>query len=441
MKVVDRTIGNRIAHSVSEVWRRLQGAPAGQVYTYDPTIDSDRGVTTGSLTFSKLNTILTSGADGTDIKEALQLFEAVEREDGRVRSVAGTRRRAVTGLEWEIVSAADKHDRLDKGLADEAAAYCRERLDGLRSFKQAIKHLAKAIGPNLAVLELIWQYCELIELTPIPTWRLTMKPHESLDIRVITADERTHGVVATAPKFVVHIPEGMDASPIGRAIAYPQAFVYLLKRLARSDWGAFCEIFGMPIRVGKYRAGASLTEKTAMRDMLKNIGTRAWAMFQEGNLIEIIESSQRTAAPYETFINFLNRETGVLWLGANLTSDTTGGTGTFAAAAVQDDLREDIRDDDIETEADTVREQILDPMCRYKFAGRNVPVPYFERTKPEDSTKIAANVTAWQKTGLKIPVAWARTKAGIPKPKDGEAVLEPADAYEAGLTEDIGATA
>lgn len=432
--------GRTIINRLRDAWRGLGRPPEGRVYDYDPTIDNYRSTITKDLTCARLDTILRNGDDG-DINDALELFEAIERSDGRVASVACTRRSGLLLLDWEIISAADKYPQVqDKTLADEAAAYVREKLDEIPTFGAALAHLARAIGPNLAALELVWEYGEVTDFEPIPVWRLAMKPHESSAIRVITAEERTYGIEAASPKFVVHVPAGRILSPTERAISRSQAIIWLLKKLALSDWGAFCELFGMPVRVGKYDPSVSDAEKRALKNMVENIGSRAWAIVSRAVDVEFVESSQRTSAPFEGLINWLNRETGVLWLGANLTSDTTGGTGTYAAASVQDDIRMALAAADVKAEADTVRQQILAPMVHYKFPLHDVPVPFFERHEPDrrDALQKLSQLRMAQQLGMKIGSDWAYEALGIKKPEAEDVVLEPPDAFEEGLREGMG---
>ena len=144
-------------------------------------------------------------------------------------------------------------------------------------------------------------------------------------------------------------------------------------------------------------------------------------------------------------MNFCSREQSILWLGGNLTSDTSGGTGTFAAAKVQDQVRADLRDDDIKREGRTVREQIIEPLVLLGYPGRDVPVPYFRRVKPETVDRIKESQLMFQaqRIGMEVPEAWARERIGVPKPQidergQKEPILEAPDAFETGLTEGFG---
>ena len=61
-------------------------------------------------------------ADDGAIEQTMALYEQMEEKDAHLFSVAQTRRLAVTGLEWEIVSAVQVREGVDRAAADEAAA-------------------------------------------------------------------------------------------------------------------------------------------------------------------------------------------------------------------------------------------------------------------------------------------------------------------------------
>ena len=436
-----RQIVNSVASAVRRPWQLWQRPHSGRFYAYDPAIDSMRDDLTKKLTFSKLATLLRNSDDG-DITDALELFEDMEKWDPRLASVAETRRRAVSGLPYEIVSAADVRDDVkDKKLAEESAGFVREQFDSIPDFDIALEHLSDAIGPNLAVLEQVWEDGRIVEAFEIPSERLTMDLTKSTDIRVLTAEHQVNGIVAKSPKFVVHIPKSTTRSPIAKSLTRAQATIWLVKRLALADWAAFVEIFGLPVRVGRYTGQPSSSEKAAMVKMLKNIGSNAWAMISEGMQIDFVEATNRGVSPHQAIMNYCSREQSILWLGGNLTSDTTGGTGTFAAADVQDELRGDLRDDDIRREARTLREQIIRPMVEIGMARMNVPLPYFQRVTPEtiDRIKEAVLIDKSQRIGLDVSEDGARKRlGGIPKPQEGDTILKPPDAFAEGLTEGFG---
>lgn len=429
----------QLVNRVSDAVAALRGAPpAGRIYRSDPFMDGRRAAFTSKLTFTRIDQAITAGKDG-DLAGALGLFEEMEQKDARLRSVAGTRRRALTGLDYEIVSASEfTKAKIDKTLADEAAEYVREKLDAMDGFGGTLKHLATAIGPNLAVAEIEWDPAsfEPIDLFPIPSERLTMQLHLSRDVQ-ITTRESPLGIPCKSPKFVVHIPEATSGSPIWKSLSEAHAWVWLIKRLAMADWATFCEIFGKPWRIGKYRPGSTPEEKNALRDMLQNMGANAWAMVSEAVNLELVESSNRGVSPFEAIMNWGDRQYAVLFVGGNLSSDTTGTTHSEEASMLQGDVRDDLRDDDIQGEGRTVRTQLIRPMVEFKFAGRNAAPPVFRRIKPETIDRLheAQVIKAAQGTGMTVPKDWAYKRLAIPKPTETDEVLEPVDAFVEGLRE------
>lgn len=414
--------------------------PSGRIVKYDQRL-SFRDEMTGALTFDKVQKIINGGHDG-EIADTMLLYEEMEQKDARLRSVAGTRRRALTKLDYEILSAAETTKaKIDKTLADDAAEYVRELFDKLDGCGPALKHLATAIGPNLAVAEIEWEPATLepIAVFPVPTERLRMQLHLSPDV-MITTREAPMGIACTSPKFIVHIPESTSGSPLWKSLSEAQAWVWLIKKLALADWSTFCEIFGMPVRIGKYRPAATPEEKTNLEAMLKGMGSTAWAMVSEAVSLEVVESSSRGISPFEAVCNWCDRQYGVQWLGGNLTSDTTGTTHSQEASGLQGDVRDDLRDDDIQGEARTVRHQLIRPMIEFKFPGRDAPLPHFRRIKPEtiDRLREGQVIKTAQGTGMRVPLEWAHKRLGIPKPTDTDEVLEPVDAFVEAVKEEPG---
>lgn len=120
--------------------------------------DSVREYPSAGLTPSGLASILRE-ADAGSLSSAMALIEQMEEKDAHLFSVANTRRLALTGLEWEIISAADVTPGANRSAADEAADYCRELLAGIEGFDEALQHLSLALGRNVSVAEIVWEAC------------------------------------------------------------------------------------------------------------------------------------------------------------------------------------------------------------------------------------------------------------------------------------------
>lgn len=434
------------AERLRDAWRYGREAPQDRVFKPHPFLDRYHAYVSDALTFPKLKAMIRAGDSG-DLGTMLALYEEMEAKDLHMQGVAGTRRSALTGLDWEIVDATEMQPRyrfadpkVDKTLAREAASFVEEKLTGLDGFEPALEHLTTAIGPNIAVVELHWQRNDLFDLIPIPSTRLTMDPLDLEHVRIITAENRK-GIVADPRKFVVYMPHARAGFPFSCTISRAQAPLYLIKLLGIADWGKYVSIFGMPARWAQYKHGASPEEKAEALEMLQKMSAASYALFSEAVSMNLIESSQRGTAPHKDLIDWVERKQSIGWLGQTLTTDTSGTTGTYASASVHDNVRQDLLEDDVRRERRMVRNGIIRPLLAYQFPGRDVPMPYFRRRFREnvDRKVEAETIEVAQRAGVKVPKAWAHDRVGIPVPETNEEVLEPSlDAFGASLTEGFG---
>ncbi|MFQ5494202.1 MAG: DUF935 family protein [Phycisphaerae bacterium] len=387
--------------------------------------DSLRDYPGAGLTPSGLITILRE-ADAGSLDTAMQLFEEMEEKDAHLFAVANTRRLAVTGLEWEVVSAADVPGRapiqnrgVDRSLADAAADHARGVLANLDRFDEVLQHLALALGRNIAVAEIVWDATprgfEPVDVIPVDFTRIVF---DELDRpRILTADEPRDGIVLPRNKFIVHTPHNVSGHPQRGGLLRVTAMVYLAKNLALKDWMIFAEVFGMPVRIARYEPGATDQEKRELLRMLESLGSNAAGIFSRAVELQVIEANRGTAGPpYERLVEFLNREMSKAWLGQTLTTDISGQSGTFAASAVHEEVRQDLLADDIRKEGRTIRRDLLTPMTRLQF-GQVAPVPFFRR-KPKQplSTETLIDVLdkAVNRLGLRVSSDWAHETLGIP---------------------------
>jgi phage gp29-like protein len=374
-------------------------------------------------------------ADRGSLSASMDLFEQMEEKDAHLFSVANTRRLAVTGLAWEVVSAADtpgwsviRGQRRDRALADEAAAYCNEVLRHVRGFEESLVHLSLALGRNISLVELAWEATpsglRLGELQPVDFGRLLLG--ELDEVRVLTEEASREGIEPPPNKFIVHVPQAVSGHPSRGGLLRVTALAYLGKHFAIKDWLIFAEIFGMPVRIARYAPNASTEEKRELLEMMHQLGADATGIFSKAVEVEI----QQTRMPgetnlYENLCLYFDREMSKAWLGQTLTTDTIRRRASEPAAQVHERVRRDVRDDDLRKEATTLRRDLLGPLTRLEF-GPEAPVPCFRRfadqsLEPEQLAKVLA--VAVNQLGARVPARWAHTALGIPEAQPGESVL------------------
>ena len=409
------------------VARRIVNALGGNKATRRPSPgrlletraeDEWRSYPADGLTPSRMSSIL-KRADAGDLDEAMQLYEQMEEKDAHLFSVANTRRLALTGLDWDVVSASDALGAQDRGAADEAAAFCRESLLRAEGFEEGLGHLSLAIGRNIAVAELVWGEFEgsfqLSAIVPVSFTRLVFDEVGAL--RILTEAEPMDGIVPPPNKFVVHTPQNSSGHPSRGGLLRATAMAFLGKQFAVKDWMVFAEIFGMPVRVGKYDPKATPAEKRELLDMLRNLGSEAAGVFSKSVSLEFLEAGQGSAPPpYDAMATFFNREISKAWLGQTLTTDASGSPGSFSVAKIHEQVRQDIREDDLRKEAAMVRRDILTPLTQLRFGG-GVAVPVFRRKLrgPTDATDLAKMLSvAVNELGMSVPQEWAHDALGVP---------------------------
>jgi len=375
-------------------------------------------------------------ADGGSLSAQMALYEQMEEKDAHLFSVANTRRLAVTGLPWEVVSAAEmpgwgaargvSHER---GLADEVASYCDETLRKLSGFEETLAFLSLAFGRNIAVAELVWEATpaglRLAELVPIDFDRLVIGGDG--EVRILTETSKFDGIALPADKFIVHTPLSASGHPMRGGLLRVTALAFLAKHFAIKDWLIFAEVFGMPVRMARYHPNATPQEKRELLDMLRQLGADATGIFSKAVEVEI----KQTRVPgetnlYENLCVYFNREISKAWLGQTLTIDTLRTQASAGAATVQDRVRRDLRDDDLRKEAVTIRRDMLSPLTRLRF-GPDAPVPFFRRIldqvfEPELLSRVLD--VAVNQLGARVPARWAHAALGIPEAQKDDAVLQ-----------------
>jgi phage gp29-like protein len=379
--------------------------------------DSAHLYPTVGLSPSKLLALLQQ-ADAGQPQAQFELFTEMLARWPRLAAVEATRRLALTGLEWEVVPPAAQ--------SADIADFCRRSLESLDAFRDALDHLAAALGFGIAVAELVWQDGRLIDLVPVPHSRLIADPHEPWRLRVRTQESPSEGVSLDQQpgKWIVHRARPAAGRHFEHGLLRASALLYVAQNLSLKDWLIYSQIAGMPIRVAQFDPGTPESDKQQLFRMLETLGTDAVALLSKSVELKLLESSRSGDKPYAALQNYCNTEVTILWLGQHLTTDIRE-TGSRAAAQVHDRVREDLLVSDIAAEGRTIRRDLLTPLVRSRF-GPDSPVPLFRRSLVQtvDTQSLARTLAvAVRDLGLRVPQRWAHQALGIPEPAGAEPTL------------------
>ena len=369
-------------------------------------------------------------ADAGDVLRQMELFEEMEEKDPHLFSQLQTRKNAVTGLDFEIIPFSD--DPRDKEIAD----FIEEQINGIESLEDVETDLLDAIGKGFAVSEIMWGYDEgHVVVREIKSRHQKRFFWDSLDdsFKVRTKDA-PEGILLPANKFIVHRYKARSGHTSRAGILRVVAWMYLFKNYDLKDWVSFAEVYGLPLRLGKYAPGASEADKVALMQALIQIGADAAGIIPDGTSIDFITTEKTSSSDlYERLARYCDEQISKAILGQTLTSDSGG--GSYAQSKTHNDVRHDLTVADCKSLASTLRRDLIRPLCIFNFGeDKRVPHIRFDCEESEDLTQTATNIgTLVNEVGLRVPTSFIYKKFSIPEPEADEEVAAPRST-SAGLT-------
>lgn len=324
-------------------------------------------------------------ADSGDVMRQAELFEEIEEKDPHLSSQFQIRKLAVQGLEYEILPAIE-----EDAQARKVADFCREVIAGIDDWDECVLDMLDALPKGYSMIELLWDVSGN-EVRPIDFRWIHPKKitfWNSITPRILTEENLVEGIDPPPFKFLYHRYKARSGYDTRAGILRICAWMYLFKNYAVKDWVVFSEVFGLPLRVGKYEPGASADDKSALLTAIQNLGTDAAGVISKSTEIEFIEA-QRTGSLniYESLTTFCDNQISKAILGQTLTSEAGGtkGQGSYALGQVHAQVRQDLVEADAKALAKTITQQLLRPLVGFNF-GWDVPVPRFKLLyeHPED---------------------------------------------------------
>ena len=373
------------------------------------------------LTPVKLAEILRE-VDAGDVLRQMELFEEMEEKDPHLFSQLQTRKNAVTGLDFEIIPFGD--DDRGKEIAD----FIEEQLNGIEAFEDVETDLLDAIGKGFAVSEIMWGYDEgHVVVQEIKARHQKRFFWDTIDDSFKVRTQATpEGVLLPSNKFILHKYKARSGHPSRAGILRVVSWMYLFKNYDLKDWVSFAEVYGLPLRLGKYQPGASDADKAALMQALIQIGADAAGIIPDGTTIDFINTEKTSSSDlYERLARYCDEQISKAVLGQTLTSDSGG--GSYAQSKTHNEVRHDLTVADCKALASTLRRDLIRPLCIFNFGeDKRIPRIRFDCEESEDLTQTATILgTLIEKTGLRVPTSFIYKKFSIPEPEAAEEIAKP----------------
>lgn len=371
------------------------------------------------LTPERLANILETAKRG-DHRLYLELAEEMEERDDHYYSVLSTRRLALTGIAVSI----------DEEASEDVPENIREAVEHLfdDEFPDVVEDLMDALGKGYSCVEMLWGEQDGL-WKPNFVWRdpkyFTFDFVSRSELRLARLGT-IDGDALQPAKWITHVPKLKSGVPIRGGFGRMAAWSFIFKNYSIKDWAAFLDIYGMPIRLGKYNPGATPEERRKLLQAVMNIASDAAAIIPETMAIELLESkgaSAGTRTPFEGLGRYLDEQMSKRILGQTMTADSGG---SLAQAKVHNQVRIDILRADARQLAKTINRDLVHWFVKLNF-GDDAPVPRvaFPVAEPEDIAVLSTAVAQLVPQGLKVKQSEVREKLGLSEPDEDDDLLVP----------------
>lgn len=374
------------------------------------------------LTPAKLHQLLT-GAESGNMNDMLALFEDMEERDAHIFAELDKRKRSLLSLDWYVqppegASAAEKQQ----------AATIQTLMHAIDDFDTVIKDALDAIGKGFSGQEINW-------VRDGATWYAESLEFVIPQKFVIGADNKTlmlgNGIDAPEPlwdhAFLMHTHKAKSGYLVRGGLHRILAWPYVFKNYSVRDLAEFLEIYGLPMRLGTYPAGATESEKFTLLRAVMEIGHRAAGIVPEGMKIDFKEAAKGNSDPFESMIKWCELSQSKAILGGTLTTQSDGKSSTNALGNIHEVARIEIRDSDAKQLAASISRDIVASMMRLNYPNvhpRRYPKFAFDLSEPEDITTFSEAIPKLAGVnGMRIGAEWLHTKLSIPMAGEDEAIL------------------
>ena len=351
------------------------------------------------LTPERLRTIYLEVAQGTWCPDFFELAEEIEERDGHYRGVLQQRRLRAAGAPVEVLPASD--DDADIALADDV----RERVIEGPGWHDMLLDLLDAIGKGVSCQEIVWglhggRWAPVAYHRIDPRWLVfsyengetPLLLRESGGRGEMPAEPRaggwdSHADPLAAGKFVYHRHRSKSGLPGRGGLAYLAATMWLLKSTAVRDWWAYGEVFGIPVRVGKYGPNATDEDIQTLVDAISALASDAGCIIPDTMQVEFVQATRgggQSDALFPAQARWCDEQVSKAVVGQTMTADDGS---SLSQAQVHADVRDDLVEDDVRQMCETVTTTIIAPYCMLNHGARPAGWPRLALPPREDDAR------------------------------------------------------
>ena len=375
------------------------------------------------LTPLKVHALLTQ-AEAGNMNAMLALFEDMEERDLHLLAEMSKRKRTVAKLDWSIK--APKNADANEQKYTEVIS---ELMGIIENFEDIITNSLDAIGKGYSCHELHWVRDGNVWLIEDMEWhvpqRFTIDPFNQREL-LLAGNGLGDDEPLWENAWLVHTHKAKSGYLVRGGLHRALVWSYVFKNYSVRDLAEFLEIYGLPLRLGTYPAGATDGEKLTLLRAVMEIGHRAAGIIPQGMMIDFKEAAKGSSDPFMDMIKWCEMSQSKAILGGTLTSQADGKSSTNALGKVHDETRLEIRDSDAKQLASSISRDVIGALMRINYPNvspRRYPKFVFDLAETEDIGVYSEALPKLVSIGMQIPAPWAHKRLGIPMVSGDEPVL------------------
>ena len=371
------------------------------------------------MTPARMHRLLTDAEQG-NLQAQADLFCDMEERDGHIFSEMSKRKQAVNGLPWGVKPPKNATAQ-EKKIAEEVF----EWLDDIQDFEMFLLEAMDAVGHGYSAQEIKWHrlgHLWLPESFEHVLARNFITPYnQPNELRL--NDGSLEGAEFWPFGWFIHKHKAksgyISRSGLFRVLSWP----FLFKNYGLRDVMEFLETYGLPSKIGKYQAGATAEEKMTLMRAVMSIGRNAGGIIPHGMSIDFNDATDGDTNNHMNLVKWCEQTQSKIIVGGTLLSQADGKTSTNAQSKTHENQFEVIIKSDSKQLARSINDSLVTSMMQLNhpnIAPDRYPKFWFDTSDTEDLKSFSESLDKLVDTGMKIPLAWAHERAGIPMPTDDQ---------------------
>lgn len=308
------------------------------------------------------------------LRDAAILWNSIQWRDDRVGADSNKRHKSVPRYGYRLVAApGQKSDSPQVKKHMDAIAFALDNLSatdvldparygGLSMLTRQMMH---AVGMQYQVHELVWQPRPdgiTLKAIGMPLWWFERTTGE---LRFLQHDFDLYGTSLEENGWMITHGDGIMAAT---------SLLYLLKRLATTDWVLYNGRIGPGIH-GKTSASIDSPEWKALEQAVDNFSFDLKLVSGDGVTLTPIEMALKGTLPWPAMYELAVRAITVLWRGGNLMSESGKGPSE-SGVTLQGSESLILEQDDAQMISDALNDYIVIPLIRHRFG--DAPLAWVE---------------------------------------------------------------